>query len=382
MSGYKDHQTGGQGGDLMPIVFLTNYLSPYQAALFSRATDVIITYSPLDAYRQWGPLKTEARVKDISRLNLRKRLSEISETFGGPLHGTLIGGSSRSPEFWFAIALCRLRRAQFAIWLERPSKPITRLRGRALRFALGKTGTILAVGVVATIIYRQFIRGVKVVNFPYSYGEGLSNDRKLVPKQFLGSCRNVTALIIGTEWKRKGLDILLNAAAAMPEELQGRLKLRVVGLKALPSELESVVGVCPSVEISYLGYLEPHAVQKELGSADVLVVASRHDGWAVVVEEAMAEGTPVIASDEVGASADLVLDGYSGFTFPSEDSAALAAALSAIMCHEPSDHVLSDGARAVIARHRHKFNIESLERAIPGGDSRTELPGVQWPVVP
>ena len=91
---------------------------------------------------------------------------------------------------------------------------------------------------------------------------------------------------------------------------------------------------------------------------------SRYDGWAVVVEEAMAEGTPVIASDQVGAAPDLVVDGYSGFTFPSEDSEALAVALTAVMCHDALDQSLSIGAKKIAVQHREKYDMESLERAI------------------
>jgi glycosyltransferase involved in cell wall biosynthesis len=348
----------------MAIVFVTNYLTPYQAALFSSGANVIITYSQLDAYRQWAPLKAEAQVKDVSRLRLSKRLHGIARELHNSYDGALIGGSIRRAEFWFSIALCRLRQTPFAIWMERPRVPATRLRRNALRIALGKKGMILAVGTVATISYRQLIRGVKVRNFPYSYGGNVSHGAGLSVTGTNGLEEGITALFIGAEWKRKGLDILLAAAAAMPWQLQARLAIRVAGLKAIPPELAAMAGTAPSADVTYLGFLEPHDVRKELFSADVLVVPSRYDGWAVVVEEAMAEGTPVIASDEVGAAADLVMDGYSGFTFPSEDVEALAAALAAVVRHDVSGQSLRAGATAVVAQHRKKYTMESLERVI------------------
>ncbi len=354
----------------MAIVFVTNYLTPYQTALFSSGANVIVTYCQLDACRQWTPLEAQARVKDVSRLPLGKRLREISCELNNSLDGTLIGGSSRSPEFWFSIALCRLRRIPFAVWMERPRVPVTRLRSNAFRLALGKKGMILAVGTIATTYYRQLIRGVKVRNFPYSYGRHGSDGAALSAPRNNTSPQEMTTLFIGTEWKRKGLDILLAATVAMPRELQARLALRVAGLKELPPELEGIIGLASSSDVTCLGFLEPDDVRKELRSADILVVPSRYDGWAVVVEEAMAEGTPVIASDEVGAAADLVVDGYSGFTFPSEDSEALAAALTAVMCGHVSDRSLGAGALAIVAQHRGKYNLESLERAICGA-----LPG-------
>jgi glycosyltransferase involved in cell wall biosynthesis len=356
----------------MSIVFVTNYLTPYQAALFSRSGDVIITYAPLDQSRQWSPQRAKARVKDVSRLELRKRLSEISRECSGPSASFLIGGSARSPEFWFSIALCRLRGAPFAIWLERPRVPVSLVRRNVLRLGLGKTGQILGVGTIATVSYRQLIGGIKVSNFPYSYGRPapVRTERDAaVPGQ------KTTALFIGTDWARKGLDILLSAAAGLPQELQSRLELRVAGLSGLPAELRGIARMTPAAHVAYLGYLQPDEIRKELANADVLVVPSRYDGWAVVVEEAMAEGTPVIASDAVGAAADLVVDSYSGFRFPSGDSQALARALSAIMSPDVFEHPLSAGALATVIRHRDLYNVESLQRAIRGTSDRAEIRG-------
>jgi glycosyltransferase involved in cell wall biosynthesis len=351
----------------MPIVFVTNYLTPYQVSLFSRDTDIIITYSRLEARRQWAPLKTEAQVKDVSRLSLGKRLHSISCLLNRSNYATLIGGSSRAPEFWLSIALCRLRRIPFAIWMERPRVPVGRLRRKVLRLALGERGRILAVGTLATNIYCQCMRGIQICNFPYSYGRKALVSPKLSAPKNSRTSQMSTALFIGAEWERKGLDILLRAIATMPGDLQSRLILRVAGLNALPTELEGIDGIAPSTEVAYLGFLEPHDIRKELSSVDVLIVPSRYDGWAVVVEEAMAEGTPVIASDRVGAAADLVVDGYSGFTFASGDVDALAAAMAAAMCHDASIQPLSVGAVAIITRHRNIYNIESLERALYGG---------------
>ena len=332
-------------GDLMPIVFVTNVLTPYQAALSSRSANTIITYSQLDAFHPWTSLKVEAQMKDISRLRLSQRLCEICCEFRNPPGGILIGGSIRSPEFWFSIVLCRLHRTPFAVWLERPRAPVSLLRRNILRLALGKRGTILAIGMIATISYRQLIRGVKVRNFPYSYGRNVSDGAELSVAENNTAHRRIVALFIGSEWRRKGLDTLLAATAALPLELQSRLAVRVAGLKELPTELKGSVAIGPSAHVTYLGFLQPDEVRNELRSADVLVVPSRYDGWAVVVEEAMAEGTPVIASDQVGAAPDLVVDGYSGFTFPSEDSEALAVALTAVMCHDALDQSLSIGAK-------------------------------------
>ena len=62
-------------------------------------------------------------------------------------------------------------------------------------------------------------------------------------------------------------------------------------------------------------------------AADVMVLPSEYEPWALVVNEAMAAGCPVVASDVVGAAWDMVADGVCGRLFPSGDLAALTGAL-------------------------------------------------------
>jgi glycosyltransferase involved in cell wall biosynthesis len=59
----------------------------------------------------------------------------------------------------------------------------------------------------------------------------------------------------------------------------------------------------------------------------VLVLPSDFEPWAVVVQEAMAAGLVVVASDSVGSAHELIADGRSGRIFPTGDLGALQRAL-------------------------------------------------------
>ena len=48
---------------------------------------------------------------------------------------------------------------------------------------------------------------------------------------------------------------------------------------------------------------------------DALVLPSRHDGWGVVVNEALLQGVPVIVSDHVGAKCLVELSSRAGLVF-------------------------------------------------------------------
>ena len=58
----------------------------------------------------------------------------------------------------------------------------------------------------------------------------------------------------------------------------------------------------------------------------MFVLPSRHDGWGVVVNEAIGAGLPIIVSDRVGAR-DLVENGVNGFITIAGNVDSLASAL-------------------------------------------------------
>jgi glycosyltransferase involved in cell wall biosynthesis len=68
--------------------------------------------------------------------------------------------------------------------------------------------------------------------------------------------------------------------------------------------------------VKWLGFCDVDRVRLAYHAADVLVLPSNYEPWAVVVNEAMAAGLVVVASDVVGAAAEMVQDGRSGRLFP------------------------------------------------------------------
>ena len=81
------------------------------------------------------------------------------------------------------------------------------------------------------------------------------------------------------------------------------------------------------------------------GAAEMVVMPSHYESFGMVALEAMATGTPVIAS-EVGGLAFLVRDGENGFHVPSRDPEALAARIYELLTNEECRQALGqEGAR-------------------------------------
>ena len=119
--------------------------------------------------------------------------------------------------------------------------------------------------------------------------------------------------------------------------------LTFVGDGPLEAELREQARDLGSAVI-FRGRLEGGALADSLASADVLVLPAAREVWGLVVNEALASGLYVVASDEVGSAHDLVSAG-SGEIVPVGDVAALAAALN-----RAADGDLGPEARAARAR--------------------------------
>jgi glycosyltransferase involved in cell wall biosynthesis len=89
----------------------------------------------------------------------------------------------------------------------------------------------------------------------------------------------------------------------------GRAHLAYAGDGPLAEELGAAVrssGLQESVHM--LGFRNQSELPAIYGASDVLVVPSTMDAWGLVVNEAMACGTPCVVSDQVGAAPDLIGD--------------------------------------------------------------------------
>tara|TARA_A100001391_G_scaffold116853_1_gene79155 strand:- start:156 stop:1322 length:1167 start_codon:yes stop_codon:yes gene_type:complete len=140
----------------------------------------------------------------------------------------------------------------------------------------------------------------------------------------------------------KGHEVLLKAFAALPRDLGARLVL--IGSPSDPSvaqqigELIATKGCKDSV--LKIGARPPDEVAKWLQAADVFALASHREGCCNAVLEALATGTPVVAT-AVGSNLQEIRAGIDGFVVPPGDSDAFAAALQTALENEWSPKQIS-----------------------------------------
>jgi phosphatidylinositol alpha-mannosyltransferase len=153
-----------------------------------------------------------------------------------------------------------------------------------------------------------------------------------IPK-YIDSKRNI--LFVGRQEKRKGLPYLLEAYARLKRE-RPDIRLIVVGPDGgIRPACERYVRRHQLEDVVFTGFVPYEELPRYYKTADVYCAPSTgHESFGIVLLEAMAAGTPIIASD-IGGFADVLEDGVEGLLVPPRDAQALASAM---------DRLLSDAA--------------------------------------
>lgn len=151
---------------------------------------------------------------------------------------------------------------------------------------------------------------------------------------------------VGHLIERKGHDLVIQAMPQIPDAT-----LLVVGggpERDALGKLAERLGVADRVR--FLGVLDRDRLREIYNCADILVLASSREGWANVLLEAMACGTPVVAS-AVWGTPEVVAAPEAGLLMEQRDAASIAKAVAQLRSALPQ--------RAQTRRYAEKFDWQS-----------------------
>ena len=295
----------------------------------------------------------DARVLGRSRwdprgaLGLRREMqwADVSIAHGSSavLACAIVG--SRSRRRWVVRQI-----SETSFWVDRPS------RVRRVRWYCGRANGVVALSASAAADLARIV-GVdpaRMQVIPNGVPLGPFEDRDPGDRSAGGreSGGRVRLVAVGALVAEKGMDVAIGSIAELPGA-----ELVVLGDGPGRDRLERLAEHrCPG-RVRFLGSVPD--VARHLASADAMLLASRGgDSMPAVLIEAGFAGLPAVSTD-VGAIAEVVLDGVTGFVVARDDHAAFDAAVRRLV----EDPALRSRLGAAAREHcRSTFEIRTVAR--------------------
>lgn len=361
----------------MPVALVTNIITPYRAPLYrllAERYDVEVLcfggdqhyvpswFGELDAQLAAAPFP--ARRLDGPRAALRlgaRYRAAIAPVAGGAMLPATYAGM-------------RARRRPFVLWASVWSHPRGSVKARLafplVRHVYRHADAVVTYGAhVSAYVAGYRGRGDDVAIAPQSVEAELFG-RPVSDAEIAGFRRahdlpaeGPLVLYVGRLVPEKGVEPLLAAwprvTAAHPDAT-----LVVAG----DGPLAPHVAACPGARL--LGALAREALPAAYAAAAVTVVPSIptarfREPWGLVCNEAMHQGTPVIATDAVGAAAGgLVRNGETGLVVPAGDPPALAKAIEELLADDAWRRALGTAGREAVAAHTYEAMADAFGAAL------------------
>jgi glycosyltransferase involved in cell wall biosynthesis len=140
-----------------------------------------------------------------------------------------------------------------------------------------------------------------------------------------------TLMSVGHLEPRKGHELVIQAMPALPD-----VHLNIAGSGPDRKKLEDLARTLKVQDrVRFLGPLPQTELKRWYGGADALVLASSREGWANVLLESMACGTPVVASNVWG-TPEVVASPEAGVLMRERTPHGVAEAVTALRASYPS----------------------------------------------
>lgn len=170
----------------------------------------------------------------------------------------------------------------------------------------------------------------------------------------------------------KGIDTLLQAMALIQQRRPAAVEnvcVAIIGGDPWSDDLDDEMARLQALRhdldihdlVTFLGSKDQDVLPYYYAAAETVVMPSHYESFGLVALEAMAMGTPVIAS-EVGGLAFLVRDGETGFHVPSRDPEALAEKIYRLLSDEDCRQALGQNAHAYARQFAWPIIVERMLR--------------------
>ncbi len=267
--------------------------------------------------RDWGEYIPDCKHTILKSIQLLGVSSLVDFDLRGHLEKTdadivIIGTSPWSVNTWIVKRWAQLHSIPYVIFSEPPNQTRSSLN-RIVKKIIGKKLLKDAVGFVGvTKKTCEIITKLYNFNKPHFVLPYYSDLKDFSSLPYRSSQNKVTRfLFLGDITYNKRLDLIIDAL----KKVQNPFELHVVGDGELREELEMQAKNISYGTVTFHGKVPYTDVHSILANTDFLILPSNHDGFGMVVVEALAAGVPVIASESVMSAVEFVENGKNGWLF-------------------------------------------------------------------
>ena len=334
------------------LVIVTEIIAPYRIPVFNAlaakpevSLHVIFLSENDPTLRQWRVYKDEIKFSWQVLPSWRKRFGGRGVLLNSGLHRALnharpdvvLCGGYNHLAYWQATRWAKANRTPFILWSESTSFD-RRPKYRIIEFMksrfLNSCAAFLVPGKSSSHYLEQLgVPASLIFTAPNAVDTCLFSKLSTAARQDetrVRSAHNLPAhyfLYVGRLVKEKGIFDLLEAYAQLSPEIQKQTALVFVGSGSEQAELAKRASKITSGRVQFLNFMHRDELPAIYALADAFIFPTHSDPWGLVVNEAMACGLPVVATNVAGCTADLVEHASNGFIFAPADVTALSSTM-------------------------------------------------------
>lgn len=183
---------------------------------------------------------------------------------------------------------------------------------------------------------------------------------ELKPGEVIAPHASPTVVFVGRLAEEKHVDVLINAVAKTPAELN--VHLEVVGGGEVRQALEALAKRLGLEDrVKFLGLASDEELRETYIKADLFCMPGTAELQSLVTLEAMSASTPVLLADAM-ALPHLVRDGENGYLFTPNDSDDLAAKITRILQLPAAERAaMGQASRRMVEPHSIEGTLQTFE---------------------
>ena len=246
------------------------------------------------------------------------------------------------------------------------------LHGFVMRPYYAQCDACLAVGTRNAEFYQYYgVLNDKIFNVPFTVDNerfmsmaGFFRPQRDNLKSELDLPQELPVLLFASKFiQRKHPMDVLRAKAALQREGVG-CALLMIGAGEEEQALRQYCSEQGLRDVHFLGFINQSELPRYFVLADIFILPAENEPWGLIINEVMCAGVTVVATNEIGAVADLVQPGENGMLYTARDVEALTAILRDLLRDPDICSRMGERSREIIASWSNEQCVVGVRTAL------------------